>query len=155
MTFIQPLTTASFVVNDQFQVTKVSCPGSFEIWKNNPNGQPTHRAELREGDLIVSFYGCDLQNINQLDPLLTDLWPSTGYYEVLVHRPNESARNRGRYDRLHLRFKKLTEFKPGLQWGAKDGSGASDAGDDAQLYEGNTGKIGLRVCDMSICNSRV
>jgi hypothetical protein len=155
MTFIQPLTTASFVVNDQFEVTKVTCPGSFEFWENNPHGQLTRRAELREGDVIVSFDGCDLNKISQLDPLLTDLAQSNGYYEFILHRPNETARNGRRYDRLHLRCKKQAEFKPGSKWGGKDGSVASDAGGDVQPGKRNTRKRGSQVCDMSICNSRV
>jgi hypothetical protein len=96
-----------------------------------------------------------LNKISQLDPLLTDLAQSNGYYEFILHRPNETARNGRRYDRLHLRCKKQAEFKPGSKWGGKDGSVASDAGGDVQPGKRNTRKRGSQVCDMSICNSRV
>jgi len=153
MAFIQPSTTASLVVNDQFEVTKVSCPGSFEFWMNNSRGTPFNRAEIREGDVIVSFESSDLKRIGQLDNLLTDLHPSQGYYEFTIHRPNPTAHKQ--YDRLHLKFKKLAEFKPGSQWGAPHGSVPSNANDNVQSAEERPCKRGSQVCDMSICNSRV
>jgi len=116
MTFFQVPRTTSFVVNENFEVTKVHCPGSFEIWKNNPNGPPVHHAELRVGDDIVSFEACDMKRIGQLDKLLTDRAPYEGFYELIVNRPNRAGSRR--CERLHLKLKKVAEFEPGAEWGA-------------------------------------
>lgn len=153
MALIQLSTTASFVVNDQFEVKKVSSPGSFEFFQNNQQGLPCNRAELREGDVIVSFEQCDLTRIGQLDNLLTDPHPCQGYYEIIINRPNSALVKR--YQRVHLKFKKLAEFKPGSQWGAPDVSVPSNADDNVQPGERSSRKRGPQVCDMSICNSRV
>lgn len=153
MALIQLSTTASFVVNDQFEVKKVSSPGSFEFLQSNHHGPPCNRAELREGDVIVSFEQCDLKRMGQLDILLTDLHPSQGFYEIIINRPNSAFVKR--YQRVHLKFKKLAEFKPGSQWGAPDVSVPSNADDNVQPGEGSSRKRGPQVCDMSICNSRV
>ena len=153
MALIQFSTTASFVVNDEFEVKKVSSPGSFEFFQNNVHGPPCNHAELREGDVIVSFEQCDLTRIGQLDILLTDMYPTQGYYEFIINRPNSAFQRR--YQRVHLKFKKLAEFKPGSQWGAPDVSVPSNADDNVQPGEGRSRKRGPEVCDMSICNSRV
>ena len=100
-------------------MTKVTRPGSFEIYINSQffglDSRPLVRGDLHAGDIIVDFEGSSVKRISQLDSLLT-LWQK-GYYDVTVLRHNDSEPlSKGK--RLHLKLRKVAEFKPGTEWGA-------------------------------------
>jgi len=100
-------------------VTNVTRPGAFEIYYNSSgfgmDTRPLVRGDLHAGDIIVSFEGNTVKRISQLDSLLTLFQP--GYYDVTVLRHNDSESS-SKGERLHLKLRKVFEFKPGSEWGA-------------------------------------